>query len=110
MFRDRGISLDTTILSSFGIDGALHDMKDQAVRPERSIARVAVIGPSLDFTDKGFGYDFYSLQTLQPFTIYDSLIRLKLAEPERFKCCFRTIRSTGDKTIRSDHRHKCFPR
>jgi len=64
MFRERGISLDTTILSSFGIDGALRDLKDRAVLPERSIARVAVIGPGLDFTDKGFGYDFYPLQTL----------------------------------------------
>jgi SAM-dependent methyltransferase len=34
----------------------------------------------LDFTDKGFGYDFYPLQTLQPFAIYDSLVRLGLAE------------------------------
>jgi len=42
---------------------------------------VAVIGSGLDFTDKGFGYDFYPLQTLQPFAVYDSLIRLGLAEP-----------------------------
>jgi SAM-dependent methyltransferase len=81
MFRDRGISLDTTILSSFGIEAALRDMKDRAVLPEKSIARVAVIGPGLDFTDKGFGYDFYPLQTLQPFAVYDSLIRLGLGEP-----------------------------
>src|SRR5207248_2793801 len=81
MFHDRGISLDTTIPSSFGIEGALRDMKDRAMLPERSITRVAVIGPGLDFTDKGFGYDFYPLQTLQPFAIYDSLIRLGLAEP-----------------------------
>jgi hypothetical protein len=45
LFRDRGISLDTTILSSFGIEGALRDMKDQAMLLEKSIARVAVIGP-----------------------------------------------------------------
>jgi SAM-dependent methyltransferase len=80
VFRERGISLDTTILSSFGIESALRDMKDQAVLPEKSIAHVAVIGPGLDFTDKGFGYDFYPLQTLQPFAVYDSLVRLGLAE------------------------------
>jgi SAM-dependent methyltransferase len=85
VFRDRGISLDTTILSSFGIEGALRDMKDRAVLPQRSIARVAVIGPGLDFTDKGFGYDFYPLQTLQPFAVYDSLIRLGLAEPGKIE-------------------------
>jgi SAM-dependent methyltransferase len=85
IFRDRGISLDTTILSSFGIEGALHSMKDRAVLAKGSITRVAVIGPGLDFTDKGFGYDFYPLQTLQPFAIYDSLVRLGLAEPGKIE-------------------------
>ena len=80
VFRDRGISLDTTILSSFGIDSALRDMADRAVLPKGSITRVAVIGPGLDFTDKGFGYDFYPLQMLQPFAVYDSLLRLGLGE------------------------------
>jgi SAM-dependent methyltransferase len=83
VFRDRGISVDTTFLSSFGIEGALRDIKEQAVVPQGSITRVAVIGPGLDFTDKGFGYDFYPLQTLQPFAVYDSLIRLGLAERGR---------------------------
>jgi SAM-dependent methyltransferase len=81
VFRDRGISVDTTILSSFGIEGALRDMTERAVLPKKSITRVGVIGPGLDFTDKGFGYDFYPLQTLQPFAVYDSLVRLGLAEP-----------------------------
>ena len=80
VFRDRGISLDTTILSSFGIDGALRDIADRAVLPKGSITRVAVIGPGLDFTDKGFGYDFYPLQMLQPFAVYDSLLRFGLGE------------------------------
>jgi len=80
VFRDRGISVDTTILSSFGIEGALRDMAERAVLPKGSITRVAVIGPGLDFTDKGFGYDFYPLQTLQPFAVYDSLVRFGLAE------------------------------
>ena len=85
VFRDRGISLDTTLLSSFGIDGALHDLKERAVLPDKSIVRVAIIGPGLDFTDKGFGYDFYPLQTLQPFAIYDSLVRLGLSEPGKIE-------------------------
>jgi hypothetical protein len=80
VFRDRGISVDTTILSSFGIDGALRDIKERTALPKGSITRVAVIGPGLDFTDKGFGYDFYPLQTLQPFAVYDSLVRLGLSE------------------------------
>ena len=85
VFRDRGISVDTTILSSFGIESALRDMKDRAVLSNGSITRVAVIGPGLDFTDKGFGYDFYPLQTLQPFAIYDSVVRLGLGEPGKIQ-------------------------
>jgi len=80
VFQDRGISLDTTILSSFSIDAALGDMKSRGVLHENSITRVAVIGPGLDFTDKRFGYDFYPLQILQPFAVYDSLVRLGLGQ------------------------------
>jgi hypothetical protein len=40
-------------------------MKNRAVVPEKSITRVAMIGSGLDFTDKGFGYDFHPVQTLQ---------------------------------------------
>jgi SAM-dependent methyltransferase len=39
-----------------------------------------VIGPGLDFTDKRSGYDFYPIQTLQPFALVDSLRRLRLTE------------------------------
>jgi SAM-dependent methyltransferase len=107
MFRDRGISLDTTILSSFGIEAALRDMKDRAVLREKSIARVAVIGPGLDFTDKGFGYDFYPLQTLQPFAIYDSLIRLRLAEPGKIDItAFDISREVLEHLRRARHRAK----
>jgi SAM-dependent methyltransferase len=80
VFRDRGIALDTKILSSFGISAALRGMKTRGEVREGSISRIAVIGPGLDFTDKDYGYDFYPLQTLQPFAIYDSLVRLGLAQ------------------------------
>ncbi len=43
---------------------------------------MAVIGPGLDFIDKNeqSAYDYYPQQTLQPFALYDSLVRLKLAK------------------------------
>ena len=49
---------------------------------EGQVARVAVIGPGLDFIDKNeeSGYDYYPQQTLQPFALYDSLVRLGLAK------------------------------
>jgi SAM-dependent methyltransferase len=45
---------------------------------EESVRRVAVIGPGLDFADWDGGYDYYPQQTLQPFALYDSLLRLAL--------------------------------
>jgi SAM-dependent methyltransferase len=43
------------------------------------IKRIAVVGPGLDFTDKRDGYDFYPLQTIQPFAVMEAVLRLELA-------------------------------
>ena len=84
-FRDRGVSLDATILPNFGIEQALRDLKSRGFlgngTREGGVARAAVIGPGLDFTDKVSGYDYYPQQTLQPFALYDSLARLGIARP-----------------------------
>jgi hypothetical protein len=79
LFRDRGLSLDTSILPGFAVEQALGMMKNQGLLPPNGIRRVAVIGPGLDLADKNTGYDFYPVQTLQPFTSIDSLVRLGLA-------------------------------
>jgi SAM-dependent methyltransferase len=81
LFRDRGISLDTAIFPSFSIEQALRDLKNRGVLREGQVARVAVIGPGLDVIDKNeqSSYDYYPQQTLQPFALYDSLVRLGLA-------------------------------
>ena len=81
LFRDRGVSLDTSIFPDFSIEQALRDLKKRGVLREGQVARVAVIGPGLDFIDKNeeSGYDYYPQQTLQPFALYDSLVRLGLA-------------------------------
>ncbi len=83
LFRDRGVSLDTGIFPNFSIDQALRDLKNRGVLREGQIARVAVIGPGLDFSDKNenASYDYYPQQTLQPFALFDSLVRLGLAKP-----------------------------
>ncbi len=82
LFRDRGVSLDTAIFPDFSIEQTLRDLKQRGVLREGLVARVAVIGPGLDFIDKNedSAYDYYPEQTLQPFALYDSLIRLKLAK------------------------------
>jgi SAM-dependent methyltransferase len=81
LFRDRGLSLDTSILPDFLIEQALRDLKKHGVLREGQVARVAVVGPGLDFIDKNeeSAFDYYPQQTLQPFALYDSLVRLGLA-------------------------------
>jgi len=81
LLRDRGVSLDTGIFPNFSIEQALRDLKKRGVLREGQVARVAVIGPGLDFSDKNedASYDYYPQQTLQPFALYDSLVRLGLA-------------------------------
>jgi SAM-dependent methyltransferase len=81
LFSDRGVSLDTSIFPDFAIEQTLLDLKKRGVLREGQVARVAVIGPGLDFIDKNeeSGYDYYPQQTLQPFALYDSLVRLGLA-------------------------------
>ena len=79
LFRDRGLSLDTPMLPGFAIEQTLRELSAKGVIAAGSIRRAAVIGPGLDFSDKGSGYDFYPQQTLQPFALVDSLRRLGLA-------------------------------
>jgi len=82
LFADRGVSLDTSILPDFSIEQTLRDLKMRGVLREGQVVRVAVIGPGLDFIDKNdeSGYDYYPQQTVQPFAVYDSLLRLGLAK------------------------------
>jgi hypothetical protein len=81
LFQDRGVSLDTSIFPDYSIEQTLRDLKQRGVLREGQVARVAVVGPGLDFADKNeeSAYDFYPQQTVQPFALYDSLVRLGLA-------------------------------
>jgi hypothetical protein len=79
IFRDRGLSSDTSIFIDYGIDATLEAMKTQGAISAGAVGRVAIIGPGLDFSDKLDGYDFYPPQTIQPFAVVDSLLRLGLA-------------------------------
>lgn len=79
LFRDRGLSSDTSIFIDLGIDRTLEAIKAKGTIEPGAVRRVAIIGPGLDFADKLEGYDFYPEQTIQPFAVVDSLIRLGLA-------------------------------
>lgn len=78
LYRDRGLSPDTSILSSFAVDSAL-EVLTTSRRLHGPIRRVAIVGPGLDFVNKADGHDFYPEQTIQPFALVDSLIRLGLS-------------------------------
>ena len=79
LYSDRGLSSDTSILSSFAVDAALEAIAASGMIGAGSIRRVAVVGPGLDFMNKADGHDFYPEQTIQPFAVIDSLIRHGLA-------------------------------
>ena len=79
IFRERGLSSDTSILSDFSVHVALETIARQKTFAPRSVHRVAIVGPGLDFTNKADGYDYYPLQTTQPFALIDTLRRLGLA-------------------------------
>jgi hypothetical protein len=83
VFRDRGLSADTSIFIDLGIERALDGMKTAGVLTPGSVRRAAIVGPGLDFTDKLGGYDFYPEQTIQPFALMDALLRLDLAGDAR---------------------------
>jgi hypothetical protein len=82
LYRERGLSSDTSITTDFAIERTLMEIKSTGRLGARSIRRVAIVGPGLDFTDKAEGYDFYPQQTVQPFAFIDSLIRLGLAKSD----------------------------
>jgi SAM-dependent methyltransferase len=79
VYRDRGLSSDTSLRVNFALEKALTALRDRGELTRSSLNRVAVIGPGLDFIDKAQGYDFYPVQMIQPFAIADSLLRLGLA-------------------------------
>jgi hypothetical protein len=79
LFRTRGLSLDSSLVPNYSIEQALAAMKARGLLEPGAVKRVAIVGPGLDFADKDVGFDFYPPQTLQPFAVLDSLIRLGLA-------------------------------
>jgi hypothetical protein len=99
LFRDRGLSLDTSWRPDFAIEESLRVLKDRGLILPGSVHRVAVIGPGLDFTDKQEGYDFYPLQTIQPFAIIDSLLRAGLARPDKLEVTTLDISSRVNEHI-----------
>jgi hypothetical protein len=81
LYEKRGLSVDTSMLPNFAIEETLRAMVKKGALKLASIRRIAILGPGLDFTDKRDGYDFYPLQTIQPFAVLETVKRLNLSEP-----------------------------
>jgi hypothetical protein len=80
LFKDRGISLDTNLWPDFLLDQHFRRMVEKGLLAPGSVRRIAIVGPGLDFANKEKGNDFYPPQTIQPFAVVDSLIRLGVAD------------------------------
>ncbi len=78
LFSRRGLSSDTSLKPNLAIENALVQLKEKGIL--KKVLKVAIVGPGLDFTDKDEGYDFYPPQTLQPFAVIESLLKLNLTD------------------------------
>ena len=80
LYAQRGLSVDTSLLPNFAIEDTLRVLQAKGVLRAGSIKRIAIVGPGLDFTDKRDGYDFYPLQTIQPFAVMEAVEQLGLGK------------------------------
>jgi len=80
LYESRGLSADTSLLVNYALEDTLRALSEKGALPRGGIHSIAVIGPGLDFTNKHNGYDFYPLQTIQPFAVMETVLALKLAK------------------------------
>ena len=76
--------------------------RERGLAGARTLNRVAVIGPGLDFADKQEGFDFYPPQSLQPFTLADSLLRCELSSPDALQITTLDISPRVNAHLRAD--------
>jgi len=82
LYHERGLSVDTSLLPNYALEDTLRTMLRKGAIKPGTMRRILVIGPGLDFTDKRDGYDFYPLQTIQPFALLEAVARLEPGKAE----------------------------
>ncbi|HLK20793.1 MAG TPA: hypothetical protein VKT81_17695 [Bryobacteraceae bacterium] len=75
---DAGVSPETSLLINYAIDDTLRTLKTNHTLPAR-VQRIAVIGPGLDLAGDPDVNDFCPPQSLQPFAILDTVLRMGVA-------------------------------
>jgi len=83
LFQERGLSVDTSLLPNYAIEDTLRAMMRKGALTPGNIRRIAIVGAGLDFADKRGGYDYYPLQTIQPFAALEAVARLGLGAKDR---------------------------
>jgi hypothetical protein len=82
LFESRGLSADASLLPNFALEETLRAMLRKGALKPGTMKRIAIIGPGLDFADKRTGYDFYPLQTIQPFAVWEAIASLGLGKAD----------------------------
>jgi len=85
LYAQRGISLDSNLWPDYALDRSLGELVKTGQLKPGSVRRIAIVGPGLDFANKENGNDFYPPQSIQPFAVLDSLIRLGLSDAGTFE-------------------------
>ena len=85
LYAKRGISLDTNLWPDYALDRCFRELIKAGLLKPEGVHRIAIVGPGLDFANKENGNDFYPPQSIQPFAVLDSLIRLGLTDPRSFE-------------------------
>jgi hypothetical protein len=79
LFQEKGLSLEAPLAPNYAVERSLVAMKALDLLKPGGVARVAIVGPGLSFSESDSGFDAYPLQMVQPFAVLDSLRKLQLA-------------------------------
>ena len=82
LYQERGLSVDTSLFPNYALEDTLRAMLRKGAVTAGGIHRIAIVGPGLDFADKRGGYDYYPLQTIQPFAMLEAVMRLGLGSAD----------------------------
>lgn len=85
LYQRRGLSSDTSVAANYSLDRAIAALAEGRHLAAGGVHHVAIVGPGLDFVDKIEGFDFYPVQTIQPFALIDSLARHGLTDPRSLR-------------------------
>jgi hypothetical protein len=79
LYQGRGLSTDTSVEAEYIVHLGLGTLRE--LEPQRRIRQVLIVGPGLDSAPRTDLLETGTPQSHQPFAVMDSLLALRLAEP-----------------------------